>query len=242
MLEIAVCDDEILMIRDIETLLQQLKCKYHIEMNIDVFNDGMELEKAMIEGARYDIIYMDIEMKYKNGLETAKTIRELDKVAILIYVTSYNSYVLETFEYRPFQFIVKPLNSNLFEKYFLKAYEEIVQCEFYFQYKYNKMWFKILVREIIYFESQKRTIAIICTDSIRKYYDKLGDIEKALKKTKAQFLRIHQSFLVNYKYIETLSYDKVTLTNGTTLSISEDRRKEISEQYCEIIGGKRICL
>ena len=45
-------------------------------------------------------------------------------------------------------------------------------------------------------------------------------------------MRIHQSFLVNYKYVEELGYDFVVLNNGKRISISEDRRKIISEQYC----------
>ena len=49
---------------------------------------------------------------------------------------------------------------------------------------------------------------------------------------KATFLRVHQSYLVNYKHIEGLAYDFVIMDNGKRLSISEDRRKLISKEYC----------
>lgn len=65
-------------------------------------------------------------------------------------------------------------------------------------------------------------------------YEKLNSIEKSLKKCKASFLRIHQSFLVNYKHVESQAYDFVVMDNGEKLSISEDRRKLISEQYCSM--------
>lgn len=51
-------------------------------------------------------------------------------------------------------------------------------------------------------------------------------------------MRIHQSFLVNYTYVVAIGYDYVTLYDGTRLSISEDRKKQISKQYCNI--GDRI--
>ena len=75
-------------------------------------------------------------------------------------------------------------------------------------------------------------------DTVRKFYEKLDNIEKFMENSDMYFLRIHQSFLVNYKYIEEMFYDKIILLNGETLYISEDRRKAISNQYCSIIGSK----
>lgn len=63
-------------------------------------------------------------------------------------------------------------------------------------------------------------------------YKKLNEIENSLKKCKMSFLRVHQSFLVNYKHVDGLAYDFVVMDNGKKISISEDRRKMISEQYC----------
>lgn len=65
-------------------------------------------------------------------------------------------------------------------------------------------------------------------------YGKLNDIENRLKACKVSFLRVHQSFLVNYKHIKGQSYDFVLMDNGKKISISEDRRKMISEQYCSM--------
>lgn len=45
---------------------------------------------------------------------------------------------------------------------------------------------------------------------------------------------MHQSFLVSYKHVEEIGYDFVVLNNGKRIPISEDRRKIISGQYCEM--------
>ena len=67
-----------------------------------------------------------------------------------------------------------------------------------------------------------------------RVYGKLNEIEKSLKECKASFLRVHQSYLVNYKHIKGQSYDFVVMDNEKKISISEDRRKMISEQYCSM--------
>ena len=67
---------------------------------------------------------------------------------------------------------------------------------------------------------------------IFEFYGKLNEIEEILKASKGAFLRIHQSFLVNYKHIKGLGYDFVIMDNGERISISEERRKTISNQYC----------
>lgn len=73
---------------------------------------------------------------------------------------------------------------------------------------------------------------IVTTKGVYDMYGKLNDIEKSLKNCKVSFLRVHQSFLVNYKHIIGQAYDYVTMDDGRDISISEDRRKMISEQYC----------
>lgn len=74
----------------------------------------------------------------------------------------------------------------------------------------------------------------IYKQEILELYGKLNEIEETLKTCKISFLRVHQSFLVNYKHISGQSYDSVVMDNGQKISISEDRRKIISEQYCSM--------
>lgn len=55
-----------------------------------------------------------------------------------------------------------------------------------------------------------------------------------IKQSKVPFLRVHQSYLVNYKHVEGQAYDFVVMDNSKKISISEDRRKLIGEQYCSM--------
>lgn len=98
----------------------------------------------------------------------------------------------------------------------------------------------VAINEIIYLQSDLRVTYIITKDNSQKCYEKLNDIEDKFNKLGIRFLRPHQSFLVNAKYIEIYTYDSLTLRDGTTISISARRRKVFNEQFCKLKGDSII--
>lgn len=236
MLEIAICDDEILVTGKIERMLENIAQKVMTEINTDVFYDGDTLVDYIKCGKRYDIIYLDIEMKKQNGVDAARNIRKLDYNVLIIYVTSHESFVREVFEVSAFRFMVKPIESKTFEKYFLDAKKEILRKPKYFQYQYNKITHRVLINDVMYFQSDKRVIYIITEEGSEKCYGKLNDIEKQLIKSNIYFYRTHQSFLVNPKYVMVYTYDSIELIDGTILTISENRRENVNTLFCRQKG------
>ena len=96
----------------------------------------------------------------------------------------------------------------------------------------------------MYFESRNRVVHIVLSSGHTEYfYGKLNGVEKELADSRCYFLRIHQSFLVNYDYIKKMNFFNVTVYIGERemeLKISEDRQKEVRRQLCEIAGGKAV--
>lgn len=236
MLEIAVCDDEKLVAATIEKMLEEISIINDIRMEIDIFYNGSTLVDHINRGKRYDIIYLDIEMLKQNGVDAARDIRVIDKKVLIIYVTSYESFAKEVFEVSAFRFITKPINPVVFRKYFMDAKNEIFVHPRYFQYQYNKISYRLPIEEILYFQSDKRVTYIVTRSGSRKCYGKLNDIETGLNKSGIYFYRTHQSFLVNPKYVSIYTYDSMELIDGTTLAISENRRKKISKLFCALKG------
>ncbi|MFQ9516224.1 MAG: LytR/AlgR family response regulator transcription factor [Eubacterium sp.] len=238
MLRIAICDDDLVFASKIESLLYEISKVSMIDMDIEVYSDGIELWEDISKGEVYDLFYLDIEMLQLNGIDVAKKIREKDTSAIIIYISNYENYLIELFEVEPFRFIKKPVDKKIFVQYFHKAYERIVHDDVYFDYKFNKVQHKVLTKEIMYFESSGRLINVVDKIGTGKFYGKLNQVEKELKSGKTPFLRIHQSYLVNYRFIREISFAKVVLMDGTELQISEDRQKKIRLKYNELLGGE----
>lgn len=126
----------------------------------------------------------------------------------------------------------------MFDKYFLEAYNKILREDMYFQFEFNRNNVKIPYSDIMYFESHGRCISIIQKDGKEdKFNSKLNSIEKITEKGKHPFLRIHQSYLVNFHYIKKICFSKIELYNGKVLYISEERQKDIREKYSQILKG-----
>lgn len=62
MLEIAICDDEMSVLSQVEELVFKLADKHDMKIEVDCYRDGSELADNVDEGKRYDIIYLDIDL------------------------------------------------------------------------------------------------------------------------------------------------------------------------------------
>ena len=240
MIKIAICDDDVKLSGKIETLLNGECLARGIRPEIDVFYDGSPLARSIIKGDRYNIIFLDIEMKELDGITTARMIRTIDKDSLIIYVSNYESYLKELFEVEPFRFLSKPIDEKIFKKYFSQALTRIDKAEGYFQYTYNRKVKKTSIGNIVYFESKNRVITIHLNDGTSDvFYGKLNDIQKELESSSQYFFRIHQSYLVNYKYVCRMNYSSMTINYGNNefcLKISENRQKEVRRKIVEMIG------
>jgi DNA-binding LytR/AlgR family response regulator len=137
MIKIAICDDEYAFVGQVEKYLLEI-CKTHlIPVEIDVFYSGEALEKAILQNAQYDLLYLDIHMNGEDGITAAHHIRKFDENLLIIYVSSHDRYLMELFRLDVFDFIKKPLEYEDFKKTFLSAYQRISNRTIYFSFHYK---------------------------------------------------------------------------------------------------------
>lgn len=238
MIKVAICDDENIITSQIENIIRDICKSGNIPVDTDVFYSGRELEKEVLSGTKYDLIYLDIQMANGDGITIAHNIRQTDTNVLLVYVSGYDKYMMELFRLDVFAFIKKPIDRVNFEKIFLDANLRICNQKFYFTFHYKNEEYKISCIDILYFESSGRKINLYVKDgNIEKFNGKLSEVEDALSSGKIPFLRIHQSYLVNYHYIKSRSKTEITLISGMKLPISEERQKYFGKQYCKLLGG-----
>lgn len=244
MLRIAICDDDLGFTGSLETLVLEESRSMGIRVDTAVFSDGKTLLKSIQSGERYGLIFIDIEMEQIDGISAARKIRETDRSVLFIYISGYDKYLKDLFEVEPFRFLSKPLDKEKFCRYFKEACHRIGETEVFYQFTFNRQIQKVPLKDVVYFESRNRVVYIFLRDGSTAYfYGKLSAVEKELADSRRYFLRIHQSFLVNYDYITKMNFSNITISMNRKeieLKISEDRQKEVRRQLCTMAVGKAV--
>ena len=137
MIRIAVCDDENVIVNQIEHIISEVCKRESIPVNIDVFYSGRELKRQVTSGTKYDIIFLDIQMKGGDGITAAENIRKVDDNVLLIYVSGYDKYMMELFRLDVFGFIKKPIDEEILTKTFLETYQRVCSKMVYFTFSYK---------------------------------------------------------------------------------------------------------
>lgn len=213
MINISICDDNIKLTSEIESLILNYEKKNKV--NIDVFFSGTHLLKSIYNKECYDLIFLDIEMEGINGIDVAREIRKIDKYVLIIYITSHLKFAPSAFEVNAFRFLAKPIDQDKFKKYYDLAISKIIREPKYFRYTFKRENFKIPLADILYFESEKRITYVNCTQNHKyKCYIKLKDIEKHLNENNIFFYRVSQSFLINPYHVFSYKFDRMVLKNN----------------------------
>ena len=99
-----IIDDERLARQELKSLLTAFK---EIEVICECSN--AEEGKRKIEELRPDVIFLDIQMPGKTGLELIEEISALPEV---VFVTAYDEYALRAFEVNALDYLLKPIQPN----------------------------------------------------------------------------------------------------------------------------------
>lgn len=234
MLYIAICDDEkYFRIRE-EQLIKKYMEKKACKCKIDVFNSGKEILDLKKTISQYNIIFLDVNMEEIDGIETAKEIRKITKDAYIVFVTAFVTYALEGYKVDAVRYLLK--DDECLEKAINECLETIL---YKMDYDKNKMLFEfqeekkeIYLEDILYIESNlHKLIFHMAGEDVTKYtmYARLDDINVLLQKN--GFCRIHKSYLVNLRYVESVERYKVAFVNGGSLGISKSRYLDTRNEF-----------
>lgn len=227
-MNICVCDDEKIIHDEIERLLKMFLTNDAQFCITDLFS-GEALMDYYSNNNKFDIIFLDIEMNQINGIKTAEKIRETDENAIIIFVSSYASYVFEAFRLEALHFIVKPIKQSEFENVFRRALNKYNTINSSISLRWLNERYSIIINDITYIEGYKRHITV---HTINEEFEAIGKISEILNALEPHgFTRVHQGFIVNMNYIKRFDVSDVVLRDNTKVMISVRKRTEALKAY-----------
>jgi len=225
-MRIAIVEDKEQHIETLKTYLQRYEKEENVKLEVYTFLDGLKFLDSY--KTRFDIVFMDVDMPYINGVETAKRLRQMDRNVCLIFVTEYSQFAINGYEVEAFDFIVKPVDYEKFHLRLSKAIATVNKNDLGTICIKNKDLVRMVkVADIYYLESRDHKIIYHLTDEDVETWGALDNIEKTLPNK--YFARCGTSYLVNLSYVISVKGNEVVLPN-VVLPISRLKKKEFIDK------------
>lgn len=216
-MRIGICDDQ----KEIREILTDKVKKYYPAEDIAVYSSGEELLAAR---KLPDILFLDVQMPEKDGMETARELRKRDRQMIIIFVTVTEDYVFQSFDVGAFHYLIKPLEEEKFEEVLQKAVRQVRERDSEDAGAGKERQSLIVtskgqhitvpVQEIVYAEVFNRKIILHTMDADIEYYGKLKELEK---KAGEDFYRPHRAYLINLNFVRKYNAGAIYLKRGQAL-------------------------
>lgn len=233
LIRIAIVEDEPTERDRIKVYLEEIAQEDQTQFDIEQYSSGMAF---VMRGMKdYDLLLMDIDMPNLNGIETAKALRKVDQSATLIFVTNMAQYAISGYEVNAVDFILKPVNRYSFAIKIKRAISRTAKKnDNAIQIKMDGTIFLVHMYQIMYLEVDGHYVIFHTTQGDYKEYTTLKLAQKRINSS--HFVQCNQSFLINMKYIESVSRESVTV-GGTIIYISRKMKTEFMNAVLDFLGG-----
>jgi two-component system, LytTR family, response regulator len=238
-------DDEANNLQYLQSLLNDNCASLQVMEMANSAADGL----LMIQELHPQLVFMDVDMPGMTGFEVLKKLEPLSFE--VIFVTAYNQYAMEAFEYNAVAYITKPIVT---EKLVAAVEKAIIKIE---EKKYTEHIFSLLenvqqknehdkialptlqglqfvkLSQICYVESSGNYSNFFLADNTKIMVSRqLGEYEKLLPTD--NFVRIHDKHIINLTCIKEYikgSGGEVILENGARLTVAARRKDELLSRF-----------
>lgn len=233
MVNIAIVEDEASAYRTLQTILDTYARENGVTFRTKHFQDAVSFLADYKKG--YDIVFMDIELPGLNGMNAAFKLREFDKQIIIIFVTNMAQYAVRGYEVDALYYIIKPINYQN-TAYKLKRALSILSANSNAEIVLPQAngLVRLSSQTLTYVEINSHKLIYHTEDNAYIAYGSLSDVEKKLRPH--HFFRCNNCYLVNARYIASISGFTITLLNGETLQISHPKKKQFMLDIANWLG------
>ncbi len=235
MYHIVICDDEKEILQELSEKIKEQFERKNICAEYSCVDDSRTLMQ-LLQTEKVDVLFLDIDMPYFSGMDIAGWITENGLNTILVFVTSHDALVYQTFAYRPFGFMRKThLNEEIeeliqrIEKALTEQKQELILSK-------GQELIRIFRKDIVYIESEGNYLNIYEKNQVIKIRETMTNMEKQLDGK--NFIRCHKGYLINADYIQKWKTTEIEMTGEkekTVIPIGRSYEKEVRKKILECI-------
>lgn len=221
-----------------ERITQQFSLRNEI-IQLILCDHGTTFLQTADEHISYDVFFLDIEMPGLDGIALAKRLREIYPNTPMVFVSSHESLVFNTFEVEPFRFIRKgqfevslaPLVSDLLIKLKKNGQRTIYLTE-----PGTGDIYSFYMSDLHYIEAQRKDCRLRTRDRDVYLRCQISVLEKQLEKW--SFIKCHRSYLVNWRCIFLIGKNTIRLTNGEEIPLSRAHSNAVRLAFMRIVTAE----
>lgn len=227
MIRVAIVEDNLAEYQTLADFLTRYSQEFAVEFEATHFGTADLFLDDNIN--QFDLVFMDIQMPGTDGMTAAQRMRQINPYIVLVFVTNMAHLAIHGYEVDAMDFVVKPISYFNFSMKMTKAVKYVKKNDIHtVQIKTDQGISLLHTTDIHYIE---------VLDHHLLYYTDKGkvDICGSLSKVEAElrpygFSRCSSSYLVNMRYIESVSGNKVTV-DGRELPLTRTKKDEFMNDF-----------
>ena len=225
-IRIAIVEDEPEYARQLEQFLQRYAAENNQPIQTVCFSDGDEI--ALNYKPDYDIILLDVQMKFMDGMTAAEIIRQSDPEVVIIFITNMAQYAIRGYAVDALDYVLKPVSYFAFSQRLKRAIGRMKKRERRFVTVIGPGGgCKLEVSRLLYVESQGHNLAYHTDGEEITVPGTMKEAEEKL--VPLGFFRINKGCLVNLENVDSVR-DGCAQVAGRLLPVSRGKKKEFMEK------------
>ncbi len=222
MIQVAIVEDDKNYAASLKKYILRYEEEQNIKFSVEWFEDGEDIAEEY--KGHFDIILMDIEMQFMDGMSAAKKIREVDEEVIIMFITNSPQYAMQGYAVDALDYVLKPINYYAFSQRLTRALSKMKkQEETYLTLNYRGGVQKIRISDLYYVEVRDHDLIYHTKDGNLMIRGTMREAEENLKEE--SFFRCNKAYLVNLEYVDGFENGDA-LVAGERLMVSRARKKE----------------
>lgn len=231
MIRIAIVDDEKIILNSIHKKIEKILYDLNTESEIQDFTSGKTALKEITK-MNFDIVFLDIDMPDVSGMEIAKKIRIQDEKLEIVFITNKDELVYDTIKFSPFRFIRKSRLDEEIQETLHEFIAKLNNRKAVYVFSTSNGEKTVQPVRIRYIEVSSHKLSIHLPNESFVTNGNLKDIEELFYTY--GFIKIHHSFLVNFRFVNYIKRNEVILDNGMTLPLSRSRCEKTKFEYMRL--------